>query len=227
MACRCRADWSASVPLASHIEMSIDYNFQPKGLKSDHGWYSRGYLPHFDGGQIPQFFTFRIFDSVPALVIERWKEKVKDLGPEGQTIFRKRVEKFMDAGHGACFLKVPEVAQLVADSLKFHNGSKYRLHSWVVMPNHAHFLATPNRDVEIREIAHSIKSFTAHEANKILARKGQFWQQEPFDRYIRNARHFAAVIRYIENNPVKAGLCEMPHEWRYSSAFQHIPVIVT
>lgn len=87
------------------------------------------------------------------------------------------------------------------------------------MPNHIRFLATPFENVELREIAHSIKSYTAHEANKLLNCQGQFWQHEPFDRYIRNRKHFANVIRYIENNPVKAGLWEKPEDWKFSSAF--------
>ncbi len=104
-------------------------------------------------------------------------------------------------------------------SLLFHHEKKYCLIAWVVMPNHLHFLATPLANVELREIAHSIKSYTAHEANKMLNRDGQFWQHEPFDRYIRNQKHFANVIEYIENNPVKAGLCDKPENWRFSSAF--------
>ena len=108
---------------------------------------------------------------------------------------------------------------MVANSLKFHDGKKYALDSWVIMPNHTHFLATPYEGVELAEIAHSIKSYTAHEANKILGRSGRFWQVEPFDRYIRNARHYSAVVRYIENNPVKAGLCSKASAWRFSSAY--------
>jgi REP element-mobilizing transposase RayT len=55
-------------------------------------------------------------------------------------------------------------------------------------------------------IVHSWKSFTAQECNKVLGRTGRFWQREPFDRYIRNERHFRNALTYIENNPVKAGL---------------------
>ena len=102
--------------------------------------------------------------------------------------------------------------------LKFHNQQKYRLHAWVVMPNHGHVLATPLHGTELREIAHSIKSYTAHEANKLIGRTGQFWQHEVFDRYIRNRDHFFNVIEYIENNPVKAGLCNLPEDYYYSSA---------
>jgi REP element-mobilizing transposase RayT len=194
--------------------MPTNYNFQPKGLKSSLGWYDRGYLPHFDGGTIPQFLTFRLHDSVPQSLIAKWKAKLSDIQ------FRKNVEKFLDAGYGECHLQDPAIAEMVQNSLKFHDGEKYDLHSWVIMPNHAHILTTPYEGVELAEIAHSIKSYTAHEANKMLGRTGRFWQVEPFDRYIRNAKHHAAVIKYIENNPVKARLCKTPDEWRFSSAYK-------
>ncbi len=199
--------------------MKNNYRFQPKGLRSNFGWYDRGYIPHFDGGEIPQFLTFRLYDSLPQDVIAKWRLETADSGEKGEIIFRKNVERYLDAGYGQCFLKNPAVAELVENSLLFHHGSKYGLVSWVVMPNHIHFLATPFEGVELAEIAHSIKSYTAHEANKILGRTGQFWQHEPFDRYIRNQRHYLNVIDYIENNPVKAGLCGNRSEWRYSSAY--------
>lgn len=198
----------------------IDYRFQPKGFRSDLGWYNRGYIPHFEGGQIPQFFTFRLYDSLPASVVEQWRNEFPTTDDNGKTRFRKNVECYLDRGYGSCFLRDERVAHLVQNSLLFHHDKKYRLSAWVIMPNHIHFLATPLKDVELRQIAHSVKSFTAHEANKLLKRKGQFWQHEPFDRYIRNRKHFVSVVRYIENNPVKSGLCSLPEDWRFSSAFR-------
>ncbi len=53
----------------------------------------------------------------------------------------------------------------------------------------------------------------------MLGRSERFWQKEYFDRFIRNARHFAKVVAYIENNPVKARLCEKPEDWPFSSAW--------
>jgi REP element-mobilizing transposase RayT len=202
--------------------MLVDHKFQPKGFRSNSGWYHRGYLPHFDGGQTPQFFTFRLFDSLPQSIVSKWRSETANQGEAGKTLFRKRVEKYLDKGHGSCFLREQRVAELIENSLLFHHRKKYELTAWVVMPNHIHFLAKPLPDVELREIAHSIKSYTAHEANKLLNRQGQFWQHEPFDRYIRNRRHFMAVIRYIENNPVKAGLCVRAEDWRFSSAFYRV-----
>jgi putative DNA methylase len=63
------------------------------------------------------------------------------------------------------------------------------------------------------------KSFTAHEANKLLDRKGSFWMAEYYDREIRNEEHFYKALRYIENNPVKAKLCANPSDWHFSSAW--------
>ena len=197
-----------------------DFRFQPKGLRSNLGWYDRGYIPHFEGGEIPQFFTFRLYESLPASVLKRWREETAEAGDDGKIQFRKNVERYLDRGYGSCFLRDERVANLVQNSLLFHHDKKYRLSAWVIMPNHIHFLATPLENIELSQIAHSIKSFTAHEANKLLARSGQFWQHEPFDRYIRNRKHFVSVVRYIENNPVKAGLCSLPEDWRFSSAFQ-------
>jgi putative DNA methylase len=67
-------------------------------------------------------------------------------------------------------------------------------------------------------IIHSWKSYTAKKANATLNRRGEFWQREYFDRLIRNEKHFADAITYIHNNPVKAGLCNNPGDWQFSSA---------
>src|ERR1041385_4727407 len=83
----------------------MDYRFQPKGLKSNLGWYDRGYIPHFDGGEIPQFLTFRLFDSLPQSVVESWRADAESKGEEGKTLFRKRVENYIDKGHGSCFFE--------------------------------------------------------------------------------------------------------------------------
>jgi hypothetical protein len=63
-----------------------------------------------------------------------------------------------------------------------------------------------------------MKSFTSREANKLLRRRGQFWMEDYFDRYVRDGKHFASAIAYIENNPVKAKLCANPDDWPFSSA---------
>jgi REP element-mobilizing transposase RayT len=184
------------------------------------GWHSRGYLPHFDGRALPQFITIHLAGSIPLKVIRNWRRELKTLTYEYERIvLQRRIERYLDQGYGDAFLKVPEVAGMVQDALLKFDGTKYRMFSWVVMPNHVHCLMTRFDEYELSDILHSIKSFTAHEANNRLDRKGQFWIEEYFDRYIRNEEHFQKTVRYIEDNPVKAGLCRRPEEWPYSSAW--------
>jgi len=183
------------------------------------GWHSRGYLPHFDGGELAQFITFRLHDSLPKEVLIHWKEELKlQASVETQSLMRKRIEVYLDQGHGSCYLRDRKVAERVQQALLFHDRVKYRLSAWVIMPNHAHLLCTPLSGHSLADIMHSIKSFTANEANKLLNREGRFWQKEYFDRYIRNARQFGRTVTYIENNPVKANLCNKPEDWPFSSA---------
>ena len=149
----------------------------------------------------------------------RWREELKHEKPaEVEAVMRRRVEAYLDQGHGSCYLKEPRLAIMVQNAFLFHDQTKYRLAAWVVMPNHAHVLCSPSVGHNLAEIMHSLKSYTASEANKMLGRRGRFWQKEYFDRYIRNARHFAKVVAYIENNPVKARLCEKLEGWPFSSA---------
>lgn len=180
-------------------------------------WHSRGYLLHFDSQGFTQFVTFRLADSVPQTVLEKWRKELTQ-NEIANADLRRRIEYYLDQNYGAAYLRNPLIAALVQNTLLKWDGKRYKLIGWVIMPNHAHILLTPNDGVTVSDIMHSVKSYTAHEANKILDRKGQFWAKEYFDRYIRDSRHFASAIAYIENNPVKAGLCKTPEEWPYSSA---------
>ncbi len=193
--------------------MPVDYNRKPKQTSADFGWYNIGYLPHFDGGETAQFITFRLFDSMPQHLLDEWREQADD-----DIEFRKRIEGYLDAGHGECWLRIREIATIVQDTLIYHHGREYILVAWVIMPNHVHLLLRPMPGKHLPKIMHSIKSYSAQRANKELNRKGQFWQHESFDRYIRNQRHFLNVIHYIETNPVKAGLCSTAGEWLFGSA---------
>ena len=184
------------------------------------GWYSRGYLPHFDGGEILQFITLHLADAVPKAIVEKWKIELASEKEEiAQKILFWRIEKFADQGCGACYLQRPEIADVIRNSLLYFHNEKYNLIAWVIMPNHIHFLMRPAEDQILEKIMHSIKSFTAQKANKLLNRKGQFWQEDYFDRYIRNYEHYEKTVNYIEFNPVKAKLCEKQSDWFFSSAF--------
>jgi putative DNA methylase len=65
---------------------------------------------------------------------------------------------------------------------------------------------------------HSLKSYTAHEANKLLGRTGQFWQHESYDHWLRDEEELERVVAYINANPVRAGLVAQPIDFRWNSA---------
>ena len=158
------------------------------------GWHSRGYLPHFDGGK-QQFMTFRLGDSMPQAILDKCREELeKEVGASLDSVLRRRVEAYLDQGYGNCYLNDPRVAEMVQDSLLFYDGERYALWAWVVMPNHVHLLVTPAEGKELSVILHSLKSYTAHKANRILGRTGRFWQRESFERYISDYEHLQNVV---------------------------------
>jgi putative DNA methylase len=183
------------------------------------GWYSRGYFPHFDAEGLTQHVSFHLFDALPQRVLAQWREELKTLPTKQADLERrKRIQDFLDSGYGACFLRDDRLAEEVEKSLLHFDGERYRLHAWCVMPNHVHTLFTPEPGFKMSQISHLWKSFTANVCNRLLERTGKFWEPEPYDRYIRNEQHYRNAIEYIENNPVKAKLCERPEDWRWSSA---------
>lgn len=90
------------------------------------------------------------------------------------------------------------------------------------MPNHVHIvlkMIERNSNDEIpalTKMLQGLKSFTALKANKLLNRSGSFWQAENFDRVIRNSEELESTIKYVLNNPVKAGLVDEWQDWSFS-----------
>jgi putative transposase len=178
------------------------------------GWNERGYLPHRDKPGLTQFVTFRLADSFPESLRGEWEHLWKI---EDSMRRRAELEKYLDRGRGECYLRRPEIAQLVDDAVRFFHGERYDLRAWVVMPNHVHALfkvdATP-----MAEILESWKKYTAQKANRLLKRRGDFWEADYWDTYMRAAEHERKTVRYIEKNPAKAGMVLDPKTWPWSSA---------
>jgi putative transposase len=187
------------------------------------GWHSRGYLPHFDQPALIQLVTFRLFDAVPEELIVQWKRELSwrkklPASDPREIALKKRIEKFEDAGHGACWLRDERIAAIMEDALLYFDGNRYRILAWCIMPNHVHVIIEIWAEYPLADIMHSWKSYISHQANKVLQRSGEFWFREYYDRFIRNEEHFANAVAYVENNPVKAGLANSKEEWRWSSA---------
>ena len=175
------------------------------------GIHNRGYLPHLKAEGGIYFVTFRLADSLPQAVLD----ELNEAPPEARS---KKIETYLDAGHGECVLSKPEIAQLVVHALKTFDGERYALHDWVVMPNHVHLVIEPRGEHALSEILHSLKSYTASEANRILDRHGAFWQQESYDRLLRNQDEFDRCVQYVQQNPVRAKLAAEPGQYAYGRA---------
>jgi REP element-mobilizing transposase RayT len=98
---------------------------------------------------------------------------------------------------------------------RYFDTERYVLRAWTVMPNHVRVLFTLLENSSLSKTLQSWKSFTFKKANQLLGLSGQFWQPEYFDRLINSERQFEFTLRYILNNPVKAGLYKEFQEWQW------------
>jgi putative DNA methylase len=171
--------------------------------------FHRSRLPHWEAGERPQHITFRLADSLPGHVLAEWEAEIRHLPDDKRNAERRRrIAQALDAGYGSCILRDPVLAQIVEDALLHFDGVRYRLHEWAVMPNHVHVLVTPLHGYSLSSIVHSWKSFTAKAINRVQGGSGTVWQEDYFDRMIRDEAHYERVAAYVRGNPAQAGLPE-------------------
>jgi REP element-mobilizing transposase RayT len=197
----------------------------------------RGYLPHLEIPESTYFLTFRLADTLPFSVMRAFEiEKTqllqsvitrgeKLIGEEQKRLNylqSKRIQEYLDKGIGECWLGKREIAEIVANSIEFFESKRYISHVWCIMPNHVHWLMTPAQNESLTKITHSIKSFSAHQANKKLNRNGAFWNHEYYDHCVRSSEEFGRLVMYTLNNPVKAGLCKEWQEWKWLRCSEEI-----
>ena len=170
-------------------------------------------LPHWQQGEAWVFATWRLGDSLPKEKLDQWNSERAiwcshhpppwDEATEKSyhERFSHRIDEWLDQGSGSCLLNDPANAKIVTDALYHFDGQRYEMASFVVMPNHVHVLFRPLGEHALADIVKSWKGFTAREINKRTGRKGPLWQEEYWDRLIRNEPHFAKVVDYIRENP--------------------------
>jgi putative transposase len=185
----------------------------PAGLDNTMYWERR--LPHWIPEDTPIFVTWRLAGTFPS-------------GAGGLAACQSPActPSWMDsdaqldhAESGPRWLAQPAVARIVTQALHYGVAARnwYRLHAWVIMPNHVHIVMTPKHGFS--ETMRWLKWTTARRANQILERRGMpFWQDECFDHWIRDQQDFERIVRYVEWNPVAAGLVESSEQWPWSSA---------
>ena len=180
----------------------------------------RNRLPHWQQGHKFIFVTWRLGDSLPEAKLVQWREeralwlKNNPRPWNSKTArryhdrFLQRIEDWLDQGSGSCILKDPALARIVADALRYFDGQRYELSSFVVMPNHVHVLFRPLGRHRLGNILSCWKGFTGHQIRKKTGTSGKLWQKDYWDRLIRNPEHYLNCLEYIRENPGRAGLRE-------------------
>ena len=192
-------------------------------------------LPHWQPKGAEYFITFRLAGTLPKEAVLALKEKQKQfnlmriksgLTSKQKSNFEAKIFETYDhlldsETTGPTWLANKDVARIVQGSLHYFDQDCYELYAYAIMSNHVHLAfrhleENHNVDFPVTHIMKRIKSYTAKEANKILGRKGKFWQAESYDRVIRDDKELENKIRYTLSNPVKAGLVSDWNKWPYT-----------
>ncbi len=200
-------------------------------------------LPHWDVPGAAYFITACLEGSIPAeglLQLARYKEELRKRPRPTAMTERQwqvhcwklefvRLEHWLDRQPANRILERADLAQEVEKSMYHFAEERYDHLAYVVMPSHFHWVFQPRTEWtdslpedgrSARErIMYSLKRFTANCCNRLLQQHGTFWQVESYDHWIRDSDEMERIIRYIEENPVTAGLVSDPADWRFSSAW--------
>ena len=208
---------------------------------------TRRNLPHWYVPGAMHFVTFRLAGTLPREVVDDLKRRKQSLlvtktAGVAPAEHRQRIHKQIFAAYDAyldrhCeidWLRDPRIAALVRSSLYHLHGRKHLLLAYSIMPNHVHVLIQPiglpksedganaeecdDSSGPLAEVMHSLKGYTAHQANKILGRSGAFWQHESYDHWVRDEEELERIVEYINANAVNAHLATRPVEYFWSSA---------
>jgi len=180
--------------------------------------YYERHLPHWHPEGAAIFLTWRLHGSLPkAALVSSDTSPSSSAGKAFVTMDRQLDHAVI----GPRWLLDNRVACCVVEALNYGEGQLglYKLRAWVLMANHVHILLYPH--ATLSRITKAVKNFSARQANSILQRTGQpFWQDESYDHWVRDRDELEKIVRYMEENPVVAGLAGAAEKWRWSSAFR-------
>ncbi len=211
---------------------SIPENPAFVSFDDEDAWSVPGYrrnLPHWRAEGVTYFVTFRLADSIPISVMLRWREdrehwlRAHGIEPaweieaperyqgaciavpkgELRNFEREQARRYfveLDRCHGACLLREAAARQVVGGALRHFHGQRVWLGDFVLMPNHVHLIVQPFPGVKLEEWLYSVKRFSGM---RLGPADGQVWQEESFDRVMRDLGELARTREYIVRNPAK------------------------
>ena len=158
-------------------------------------------------------------------------------------LFFLEYDNYLDSNKKVNWLVNKGIAEKVKYTFHYYDKKEYTLICYTIMPNHVHLVfhlldkerklssqtrlsvLQPNVSqtilsaenyARIDRIMKSIKGISARESNKILKRKGSFWQSESYDHIVRDEDELERIIKYVIMNPVKAKLVNKWEDWEYT-----------
>jgi REP element-mobilizing transposase RayT len=176
------------------------------------------HLPHWRQQGATYFVTFRLNDALPqagvrALQLLRRQWEVSCMASRTEKDWEEfarettlRAERCMDRGYGNCYFREPRHAKQLAEALLHYQDKRCFTSCFVVMPNHCHAVMRPLGDFELEETLRLCKGYVARQINLERGQRGAIWEQESYDRIVRDEEHLYRVIQYIGRNPQSAGL---------------------
>lgn len=171
------------------------------------------HLPHWRQDGATYFVTFRMGDSLPESKIDELKTlrahwEYTHPQPWTDEAWRgyarevmRRSEVWLDEGHGVCYFQQQRWIKDMNDRLQYFNGVRYQLSCSVIMPNHCHVVIRPYDGYELEDLLGAMKGVNARNINAAIGKQGEIWEQECYDRIIRDGEHLYRVIQYIGRNP--------------------------
>ncbi len=184
----------------------------------------RSRLPHWEVKDGHYFVTIRVAGSLPEKVQKDLREisfQLKQTKGEGwislQRYIFQKMEESLDSCDTGCYLQESELSEICVEAIsKRISNNIWIMHEYVIMPNHIHMFFTLQQG-HLKTVIPSFKRWTGGRINKVLNRKGGFWQNEWFDHWARTQNEADRIMEYIRNNPAKAGLVENFKDWPYGS----------
>jgi putative transposase len=102
---------------------------------------------------------------------------------------------------------------IVLEHIRDGNGRFYNCYAGIVMPDHVHLLFQIKKGYTLSRVMRGIKGASAHKINQHRGTQGQIWQNESYDRIVRNGKEFDVKLNYMFNNPLKKGLTDDPSNY--------------
>jgi putative transposase len=181
-------------------------------------------LPHWTVRDGLYFVTIRQKDSIPANAAKIIRSKTLELdnyAPSEQVLLRKKIfaemDNWLDRNTNKGNLADSEISRILIDSIQFRRDSNdWDMIEFVIMPNHIH-LFFGLKDKSLKTVISNFKRWTSKEIKPLLKADRPLWHREWFDHWSRSGQQDEKIVKYIRQNPVKAGLVKDYKDWPLGS----------